>query len=155
MEQTLYVSRPVINAEALFDWFRINQAMPKVVPPEQMHVTLVYSKKAVEWEKLGKPEKDRILIVSGIRKMKILGQPGTKAITMQIHSPSLNSRWKYFIDRGCSTDYDKYQPHITISYHPSKETIIEELVPWRGTITLGPEKWVELNTNWRDSVVEK
>lgn len=49
MKKTLYVSRPVIDAQEIYDWYKPYQLFSQV-RPENLHTTIAYSRKHVNWD---------------------------------------------------------------------------------------------------------
>ena len=140
--KTLYVMRPVTNAEEIMEWAKKNKFI-NILKPSDVHVTVVHSKKKVEWSKLIKP-KDRINIFNKERSIKVLGE----ATVLSFKSKALQDRWQYFKDNGASWDYDTYTPHITISYVKQYITL-KDVRPYIGDIILGQEVWDELDEDWK------
>lgn len=142
--RTLYVNRPVKNADEIIAWFKA-QGMQTLLPPEEMHVTIAYSKRRVDWEALGDENTDEIEMEPSLRRSVIpLGDKG--AIVLQVASPELNTRWKTFIHKGASWDWDGYRPHITLTYKSDVDA--GRFIPFPGRIILGPEKFAEVDTDW-------
>lgn len=146
--QPLYVYRTVRNGDEISDWFK-SQGMASTQDPADMHVTVAYSKKAVEWEALGPEEDGDVEIEPCLRRSMIpLGDKG--AIVMRVDSPKLTSRWQHFIQKGASWDYEGYQPHITITYMPGTEAA--RFVPFPGTIMLGKERFQKLSSDFTPAI---
>lgn len=141
--KTLYVMRPVTNAEEIVEWAKKNKFI-NIIKPSDVHITVAYSKKKVEWKQLTKP-KDRISVFSkDNRSIKVLGE----ATVLSFQSKALQDRWQYFKDNGASWDYDTYTPHLSISY--VKQYInLNNIKPYIGDIILGQEVWDELDEDWK------
>jgi hypothetical protein len=139
----LYVSRPVVNAKQLYDWADKNN-IPGIVPPEQMHVTVVYSRKNVDLT----PSKDNVSINGGARSIEPLGDKG--AVVLKLESPALQKRWQEAADAGASWDYESgYHPHVTLTYDADMGSFDpKKLAPPDFDIELGPEKHEPINDNW-------
>jgi len=145
--RTLYVSRSVVNGEELADFYK-SQGI-ETLPPNDMHITIAYSKRRVDWEACGEENCEDVELEPSFRRsMAPLGTQG--AIVLKVESPILRSRWKHFIKKGATWDYDEYQPHITITY--SQKAVPENLVPFPGRLILGPEKFAEVDENWASNV---
>jgi hypothetical protein len=141
--RTLYVSRYVRNADDIVAWF--NAQGVETVPPEDMHVTLAYSKRRVDWEAVGEEQDGCIELEPSLRRSVMpLGTQGATVLT--IDSKVLHDRWNAFLKSGATWDYPEYQPHITISY--SNQIDPSRLAPFPGRITLGPEKFAEVNEDF-------
>lgn len=136
----LYVSRPVVNADEIIAWYR-DQGCTLMVAPEDMHVTVLYSKKPVDWDTMG-DSSDRLSVNGDARSVGPLGDEG--AVVMHIESDALSARHDELVSKGGSHDYDSYNPHITLSY---KGEGYETANPFPGRIVLGPEKFEEIEKN--------
>lgn len=141
--RTLYVSRPVKNGQELADFFKAQGV--ETVAPDDMHVTLAYSKRRIDWEAVGGEDEDLAEIDPSFRRSVIpLGDQG--AVVLRVESPVLRARWDHFLAKGASWDHSSFRPHITISYSPEVDP--SRLVPFAGRIVLGPEKFAEINDDW-------
>lgn len=148
---TLYVCRPVLNAQEVIAWAK-EQGFKKTLDPKDLHVTVCYSKNTFVWpEPLTKE-----LSVAGRgnlpREVKALGDKG--AVVLAFESFPLYKRWREFLGQGASWDYATYQPHLTITYD-GKDMDLADVKPFKGVIELGPEKFAELDEDWSDKVKEK
>ncbi len=104
VETGTYVSRKVVNAKQLKEWVK-GQGL---VPVEDPHVTIVYSKKKVDLE----PKEDEV-IIDKITGSGILGEE--KVLVLFVESKKLTARHNRAKRLGATWDYDSYKPHITIS----------------------------------------
>jgi hypothetical protein len=145
---TLYVSRKLLNGNDLHDWAK-EQGIPQILNEDDLHVTIMYCKKRIEWDN-GVLDKRKLTIIHGHREMDIFGED---ALVLKFASRKLQARFKEFQDIGAESDYPKYQPHITISYD-AKEINFENIAPYRGELRFGPEVWKGVNKNWSDGVEE-
>ena len=52
-------------------------------------------------------------------------------------------------------DFPEYQPHMTLTYAglPAGKTV-DDIVPYRGRILLGPEIFEEVSDNWSEELEE-
>lgn len=151
--RSLYLRRDVLNGKDIADWFKA-QGVPEVYAPESMHVTIVYSKRPVDWMKMGQPWEARLEIPEGgPRLMEKFGDHGD-VLVLLFASNDLNWRHGYALDIGGSSDYPEYQPHISISLQAGAVDLID-IKPWTGPIVLGPEIYEELDDskNWREKVI--
>lgn len=144
--QSLYVHRPLLNADEVIAWAK-TQGFNKTLTPDDMHVTVMYSKAQVDWNRIPKShiQEVRILSVQG-REVCPLGDQG--AVVLKFKSQVLSDRWKEFKDLGCSWDYPSYQAHTTITYDGS-DLNLNKIVPWMGKLIFGPEIWAPLDENWK------
>lgn len=146
MLKTLYVHRPLVLwcAEDVLRWAK-QQGFEDIVDPPDMHVTIAFSKKEVEWDKFT-PSLSNIMDDTGdeVRSLTILGE---SAVVLKFESDILQGRWKTFIEGGCSFDWDTYQPHVTISYAGTKLDLTK-IKPYRWSLVFGPEVFKEVDPKW-------
>lgn len=151
--RTLYMRRDVLNGKEIADWFKA-QGVPEVYAPSEMHVTVVYSKKPIDWMKMGQPWDAQLEIPEGgPRLMEKFGDQGDVLVQL-FASNELNWRHGYALDLGGSSDYPEYQPHISISLQAGAVDLVN-IKPWTGPIVLGPEVYEEIDNSkdWREKVV--
>jgi len=161
--RTLYVYRNVLNAQDIISWAK-SQGFDKVVPPEEMHVTIAYSKTPVDWIKMGSNQNtypgspfrvDGTLTImpGGPRVVEPLGPD---AIVLMFASPDLAYRNEDIRNKGASWDWPGFQPHITLTYNGVPKGLdLDEVEPYQGVIELGPETFEEITPNATDGIVEK
>ena len=156
-KQSLYVSRPVLNAEQIRAWARA-QGFTTALPPEDMHVTICYSREPVEWSLFSSNDglngNNMTLDIpsSEDRQVMLLGSDG--ALVLRFESQFLRGRHQYFRDHGASWDYDEYHPHITITYDVPPELDLSMVTPYVGPIQLGPEKFTPVEEGWAEDIEE-
>lgn len=142
--RTLYVSRKLLNVDDLKAWAK-SQGFTSIL--EDLHVTIIYSKTAVDWIKLadgswGEDEKGNLTIKPG--GPRVMEQFG-KAEVLVFGSDALTYRNMRFRDMGCSYDYDDFNPHVTISYAGVGAAKLAKVKPYQGVLMFGPEIFEELN----------
>lgn len=145
----LYVRRQLLNAGEVIDHFK-EQGFETLCQAEDMHVTQMYSKGAVGWDTF---TAHRNIITVGVGR-RSCAKLGDNATVMKFESFKLRSRFRQFMDGGCTYDYPNYQPHITLTYsnHGLNLPAVE---PFHGDLILGPEIFEEIETDWREALVEK
>ena len=148
--RTLFVERKLLNPKDLIDWAK-NQGFKTTLPPEDLHVTIMFSKEKVDWNRI-KPDKDIIGVKGGLRKIKPLGDEG--AIVLRFDSETLQERWKHLRKRGCSWDYPSYQPHVTITYDAGDIDLLS-VEPYSGVIFLDNEIFKEVDPDWVKKIKEE
>lgn len=148
-ERTLYVSRKLKNSDEFIDWAK-GQGFSTTLPPEQLHVTVAFSREALEWPD---PLLDEVVVKNpSSRSVKPLGDGG--AVVLAFESSVLKSRWQELIGLGASWDWDGYQPHVTISWQ-ADGVDLSEVEPFKGDLVFGSEILAEVNEDWRATVTEK
>lgn len=150
--RSLYMRRDVLNGAEIAKWYK-DQGVPEVYAPEAMHVTVVYSKKSMDWMEMGAPWDARIEIEGGPRIMEKFGDAGD-VLVLLFASHELKWRHELAKELGASSDFPDYQPHISISLRGSEVDLIN-VKPWQGPILLGPEVYEEIDDSkdWREKVV--
>nr|QIG67135.1 putative portal protein [Rhizobium phage RHph_TM26] len=151
--RSLYVKRNVLNGEQIARWYR-DQNVPGVYSPDEMHVTIVYSKKPVDWMKLGSSWAGTLeLPEGGPRMMELFGEPGEGILVLLFQSAELDWRAGEARTAGAEFTHGDYQSHITISLL-GNEIDLANVKPYQGPITLGPEIFQEIDdsSDWKDKV---
>ncbi|MHA3913858.1 anti-CBASS protein Acb1 family protein [Halovulum sp. GXIMD14793] len=148
--RTLYVRRNVLNAKDILAWAR-EQGFETTLAEDDLHVTIAFSRKPVDWMKVGTAwEEDLEVVPGGARIMDRFGD----ARVLLFASSALSWRHEEIMRSGATWDHPEYQPHITISYSDTSPDI-NEIRPYRGKIILGPEIFEEINEKWLEGVVEQ
>ena len=173
--KTLYVYRPLLNADDIIAWAKA-QGFGSTLNASDMHATVAFSKTPLNWAKLGddwcaedprpgEGDRERYAeavswsdggrkqkrIEGGAREVKALGDKG--AVVLAFQSPSLTERWAQFIRIGASWDYAGYTPHLSISYSAG-DLDLSKIEPYRGPILLGEEDWNEIVEGAGENIAE-
>lgn len=152
--EPLYVYRELQpeSARKLRAWAE-KAGVKNLLPVGELHVTVLYSKKPVDWFELAGDwlEMDGELKVGrgGPRKVEKFGDKG--AIVLQFASGRLKWRHSEMVERGASHDYDDYLPHVTVGYDPDFD--VEAVEPYIGELTFGPEIFETIVEDWVERVV--
>lgn len=154
--RTLYVSRPLINAAEFIAWAK-SQGFETTTPAGDLHVTVAFSRKPVDWMKAGETwnsDKDGQMTVppGGARLVEKLGDKG--AVVLLFGSSELS--WRHETIRreaGASWDFPEYQPHVTITY-AGNDIDLSKVEPYRGKLVFGPEIFAELDEDWSSKLTE-
>jgi hypothetical protein len=139
----LYVCRRLQNVAAVKKWATA-QGFGGVV--DDLHVTILYSKRPVDWFGMGEAwgnDKDGRLRIApgGPRTVEKLGDEG--AIVLRFASSDLTWRHNSMVEKGASHDYDEFVPHVTITY--SGEGVdLDSVEPYEGELVFGPELFEEI-----------
>lgn len=145
--RTLYVKRTLLNAAEVRSWAK-SQGFDNVVADGEMHVTIAYSKKPLDWSHL-EPLDRRLTNKGGQRSIAQFGN----AVVLCFPSNRLRDRWQEILENGASYDFDEFKPHVSLTFqddHPELDTI--EL--YTGNLRFGPEHFAEINENWGDNIEE-
>lgn len=147
--RTLYVRRNVTNAASIIRW-ATSQGFETTLPAGDMHVTIAFSRKAVDWFKVGESWASELKIAAGgARQMEQFGE----ATVLLFTASDLRWRHQQMIDSGASWDHPDYQPHITISYGFKGD--LSKVEPYQGEIVLGPELFSEVKEDWAKGLSEE
>lgn len=147
--ETLYVCRPLLNAEELIVWAKSN-GFEKLVEPDAMHVTIIFSKTEVKWSDAGKP-KNNMFVTENVtgRKIRTLGDKG--AVVLEFKSKILTDRFNHFIDSGAKSDYPEYLSHVTLTYEGA-DLDLTKISPFSYKLMFGPEIWQPIDLNFTDKI---
>lgn len=149
----LYVYRRLLNADALMAWAR-EQGFTSTMPPEQMHVTVAYSKRPVNWFGIGTAwgdERNRLRAEGGPRMVELLGEEG--AVVLHFSDDRLDSRHREMRRLGASWDFPSYLPHVTFTYDPGSVDLAR-VKPYLGPLVFGPEIFEPIVDDWQSSMRE-
>lgn len=147
--KTLYVYRRLRNTDDLIEWAR-EQGLTRMLPASDLHVTVAYSRRAVNWFKVADEfvsADDLIVAPGGPRIVDRIGDQG--AIALHFFSGPLTWRNQSMRDRGASWDHADYHPHLTLTY--SGDGIdLSKIEPYRGKLVFGPEIFEALDDSWAE-----
>lgn len=151
----LYVHRKLLNGADLAAWAKAN-GFETTLPAEDMHATVLYSRRAVDPMKLGETwsgEEDGGLIIKpgGPRAIE---QFDGGAVVLQFASWSLQSRHREMVEAGGSHDYGEYLPHVTLTYSAPEGVDLTALRPYAGELRFGPEVFEPLDEDWKSKIEE-
>jgi phage gp29-like protein len=148
--RTLYVHRRLKNAKALRDWAR-RQGFRSALPAGEMHVTVAYSKRPVDWFAIGQSWQETLTVpAGGPRQVERLGE---RAIVLLFAASELTWRHQEMREAGASWDYPEYRPHVTITYD-GEGIDLDAIEPYQGELVFGPEIFEQLDEGWADEVSE-
>jgi hypothetical protein len=136
----LYMSRCVNNAADIHKWMK-DQGFKSALKPEDMHVTLAYSRDPVDWSTIT-PDQSSLKIEGATFACHTLGEKG--AVVMSFGHDGLAARHQEIRSAGASWDYADFKPHVTLTYDRG-ELDPAEISPYTGLLELGPEKMEPLN----------
>lgn len=141
--RSLYVSRPLLNPEPLLEWAR-EQGFTDLEDASELHVTLIYSRQAVDWLDMGQAWEAEVIVPEG--GPRVLERFNEGAVVLAFASSDLEWRHRSLVERGASFDFDQYQPHVTLTYNGALLNL-EGIEPYQGELRFGPERFAELKTN--------
>lgn len=138
----LYVSRKLLNADAVLRWARA-AGIKDLEPAGELHVTICYSRAPVDWLAMGQPWDEKVEVgAGGPRLIMVLGE---SSVVLAFAANSLQYRHDEFRREGASWDYEKYIPHVTLSKTGISEEERAAITPYQGVLVFGPELFEELD----------
>ncbi|WP_299663855.1 phage portal protein [uncultured Ruegeria sp.] len=147
--RTLYVHRPVVNADEIIAWAK-DQGFESTLPADDLHVTIAFSRREIDWMKVGQPWESELEIpAGGPRMMEQFGE----ARVLLFAASRLSWRHEEIKQAGATWDHPEYQPHITISYAENAPDL-NDVEPYKGRIVLGPEVFSEVKDDWMEGLSE-
>jgi hypothetical protein len=156
--QTLYVCRQLLNADEVIAWAK-GAGFKTTYPADEMHVTVMFSRNAVDWMKAGQAswsidgKADLMIPEGGPRVLERFGLKQNCAVLL-FASTELAWRHEWLKDIGCTWDWEQYEPHVTISQ--SIEGLdLDAIEPYQGKLHFGPEVFAPLKENAMAGVIEK
>jgi hypothetical protein len=142
---TLYVRRNLTAecANQVRDWAKA-QGIPNLVPPDQLHVTIVYSRGA---RPNLVPLNDQVCdIAANDRSVGPLGDKG--AFVLFFNNQTLQNRWDQANRASATWDYETgYRPHVTLTYD-AEGAQLSGVKPFTGRLIFGPEIHEPINEDW-------
>jgi len=153
MPSTLYVHRPLLNGAEVVRWAK-KAGFPSTIPAADMHVTVAFSRRPVDWMKVGAgypPELPNVDVAEGgPRNLAVFGEG---AVVLQFASAALMWRHEDILAAGASWDWPEYLPHVTITYDPG-EVEVDRIEPYQGELHFGPEKFEPVDEDWKTNIKE-
>lgn len=154
--RTLYVQRKLLNAAEFIAWAK-SQGFETTTPADDLHVTIAYSRRPVDWMKVGETwsngDDGKLTIApGGARLVEPLGDKG--AVVLLFNSSELSWRHESIKrDADATWDFPSYQPHVTITY-AGGNLDLSKVEPYRGKLVFGPELFSEVDDDWSSKLTE-
>lgn len=148
-----YIAYHLSNSSmhTLEKWMK-DKEIPNALHKDKLHVTIVYSRKYLPDFKargnlsptpLAKPKEFVIW-----KNSDDSGEKNANCLIMLLNFPEAEKRHKQIRDEhGATFDYDKYQPHITLSYNIGDMDIKDLEVP-KLNLTFDEEYMEDLDLDW-------
>jgi len=148
-KKTLYVHRPLINADKVIEWAK-SKGCKTCLKPESMHVTLLYSKTPMIWPQ---PNMDIVRVYDFVSSVQ---QFDGGALVLHFHWLPFNGRHIQLIAAGGTSDYPDYKSHITLTYE-GEGLDPKSFGQYEGDLLFGPEvfKEIDLEKKWKNSSLEE
>lgn len=148
-KKTLYVHRPLLNANQLIEWAKSN-GCKTCLKPESMHVTLLYSKTPLIWPQ---PKIDMVTVTNYVSEVK---QFDGGALVLHFEWEPFTKRHTQLIAAGGTSDYPEYKSHITLTYE-SEGLDPKSFGKYNGDLIFGPEEFreIDLEKKWKTANLEE
>lgn len=143
--RSLYVRRDVMNKEDIVEWAR-EQGLEMNVTPDDLHVTIAYSRRRVDWMRMPTfSEPNEVLVAEGTmpRLLEVFGT----SLCLLFRNRELEWRHGQLVSYGASFDHEYYQAHITLVKDVLPDYDVSKFKPYTGKIVLGPEVWEEVKSD--------
>jgi hypothetical protein len=111
MPDPLWLHRPLLNWRDIYAW-GLQQGVRKMMPPEQLHVTLATVRQPVEWadEDL-ELQTDELIVPAGHKPVQIFGYT---AKALAFSNPCIERRHQALLARFPQMDHPMLRPHVTL-----------------------------------------
>ena len=129
-EDTVWLSRPLRNIEDVYRWGG-EAGIKKMMPPEQLHITLATVRTPVSWEGLDLFD-DELIIPAGHKTVQIFAYT-IKALTFS--DPRIKTRHEQLLARFPQMDHPLLRPHVSL-YKGGRMP----KVGYEGELVFGPER---------------
>lgn len=139
----LFVSRTLApeTAGPLAAWARA-QGFTGLVPADDLHVTVAYSRAPVDWFRFASwmSAGDLIVPAGGPRRIEAFKDG---VVVLRFASEELSTRWQQFRAGGCSWDFPDYAPHVTVAGGAGAANLTR-LKAYTGPLLFGPEEFAPI-----------
>lgn len=152
LAQTLYVRRDLLNADTFIAWAKQN-GFPTTQQPGDLHVTLAYSRKPLDWSQIEPDPNPLTVEPSKDRSVKAIGEEG-RAVVLMFTDDTLEARWRELVDLGAEWKWPGFIPHVTISWNGAGVDL-SKVAPFVGALEFGPEVFRAIDEDWQSSHFEK
>lgn len=130
--------------------------IPNGVQGDNIHITLVYSRKHLpNAKKMINTAFNEPPQVTPSNAFHLWGDDGD-TLVVEVKCPYLIDRHEYFRTQGATHDYDDYTPHITLSYNAADFAKKLETLKWDlGPLFIETEYTTPLDLDWTSNNDEK
>lgn len=139
------------DVKKLLDWSSENNIPNRI---DDIHCTLLYSKRhCPNYKAPGKLDNPFTVVLSDPKVWTETTEPAG-VLVIELDSPQMVDRQKKLIkEHNAKFDYDKYTPHITLSYNVEEDYDVKKLSPLPKEIRkmqVVEEYGEDLDENWED-----
>jgi len=129
----IYIKRLLVTP-AEIECFASSLDLEKAEDPP--HVTLIYSKRAVDWRNSAFLEQQDFLTISPVgAQLDRFGEH----LVVKLKSSKLRERFDCLVKAGAVSDHMEFQPHITIGRDPQEQVCLQTPVDLRKPLIFGSE----------------
>lgn len=126
----VWIHRPLINIPNIYRW-GVQAGIPKMMPPESLHMTLATVRQPVAWGDL-ELQNDELVIPAGFKAVQIFAYT-IKALTFG--DPRIKARHEELLARFPMMDHPLLRPHVSL-YKGGRMPKIG----YEGELVFGPER---------------
>jgi hypothetical protein len=116
------------NAKKWHDW-AVKWGVPNPIPPEEMHVTVMFSSVEVKVPLIETPISIEVAGISpfmGAGGVFAMFGPEENVLVFAFRCWELHDRHWMMLDHGCETSWPSYRPHLSLSYDAAGFELPEE-----------------------------
>ena len=128
--EPLWISRPLLNWRDVYRW-GLEAGIRKMMPPEQLHLTLATVRTPVSWDGLDLETMD-LVVPAGHKPVQIFAWT-IKALTFG--HPAVTARHELLLGRFPDMDHPALRPHVSL-YKGGRMPSIG----YEGALVFGPER---------------
>lgn len=113
------------------------------VPVDKLHLTIMSSTSDITGKVKPTPGPLRVVADGPIRQIE-------NSLVQPVKAAGLQARHKAYLKAGAVSKYPEFRPHLTVKYNATPEDIeiASKAPPFKGAITLGPERLEPLKPNY-------
>ena len=147
--RTAFVRRYVENADEILAW-AASQGIGNLLDASKLHVTIMFSRTPFDWIRVDEDVPEIEIGRAGPRVLERFGKD-QDAVVLVFSAWRLGWRCDNLKLHGAASDFQEYNPHITLSWE--HEGDISAIEPYQGKIVLGPEVWSVIDEDWKAKLV--
>lgn len=105
-------------------------------PQDPPHVTLIYSRSAVDWDI---PVFDVQMAYLEVPPQKVSLTRFGSHLVVKLKSSALHERYRDLVGHGAVSDHPEFQPHITVGMDPEGKICLDRSFELTKPLVFGPE----------------
>ena len=120
-KKPLFVGRKVsLESATALRRFAHDLGLESALPASDMHLTVLFSKKEVDWHDLV-PNRNKVRV--SLSHLDMFGEDKNVLVLKVKDYSFLSQRNQYYLDNGGHSDWPDYKPHITLSWKANGHNI--------------------------------